>query len=120
MEAGKRGAHVSVKNVCVCCFVLFSRVVLFTLERKFSSVVYVCMCVCLVGSHQPNLDILLTLSHCKLLTPAAIRAGRAQPPWSEGSAVRGSAQRHGVAFFPEEARRKSELKNPHPETLGAL
>lgn len=64
MEAGKRGAHVSVKDVC---FVLFSCVVLFTLERKFSSVVYVCVCVCLVGSHQPNLGILLTLSHCKLI-----------------------------------------------------
>lgn len=62
MEAGKRGAHVSVEDVC---FVLFSCVVLFTLERKFSSVVYVC--VCLVGSHQPNLGILLTLSHCKLI-----------------------------------------------------
>lgn len=37
-----------------------------------------------------------------------------------GSAVRGSAQHHGVAFFPEEARRKSELKNPHAEPLGAL
>lgn len=60
MEAGKRGAHVSVD----VCFVLFSCVVLFTLERKFSSVVYVC--VCLVGSHQPNLGILLTLPHCKV------------------------------------------------------
>lgn len=42
MEAGKRGAHVSVEDVC---FVLFSCVVLFTLERKFSSVVYVCVCL---------------------------------------------------------------------------
>lgn len=42
MEAGKRGAHVSVEDVC---FVLFSCVVLFTLERKFSSVVCVCVCV---------------------------------------------------------------------------
>lgn len=48
--------------MCVL-FVLFSRVVLFTLGRKYSSVV----CVCLVGSHQLRLGILLTLPHCKLI-----------------------------------------------------
>lgn len=61
MEAGKRGAHVSVEDVCFVCFVFSCCAVHF--RKEYSSVV----CVCLVGSHQPPLGILLTPPHCKLI-----------------------------------------------------
>lgn len=62
MEAGKRGAHVSVKDVCFVCFVFSCCAVHFRKEILIS-----CVCVCLVGSHQLRLGILLTLPHCKLI-----------------------------------------------------
>lgn len=110
-----REGHVRVEDVC---FVLFSRVVLFTLERKFSLVVYVCVCVS-CGLSSAYLGILLPLSHCKLLCLQSseqveynchgVRAQQLEPPPSPW---------HGI--LPKGDRKEVELKSPHAETLGAL
>lgn len=106
--------------MCVCvlsCFVFSCRAVHFGKEILISCV---CVCVCLVGSHQPNLDLLLiTLSHCKLLTPAVIGAGRVQLPWRQGSAVRGSARHSTMAWLlPSGGQKEVRTEEPACRDLG--
>lgn len=102
--------------MCVL-FVLFSRVVLFTLERKYSSVVCVCVSC---GLPSASFGHLAYSSPLKTDKPAVIRAGRVQLPWSEGAAGIFSAKHYGMMVFPKEARRKSKLKNSHAEALRSL
>lgn len=124
MEAGKRGAHVSVEDVCG---VLFCFLMCCSLWKGTSHQLCMCVCVCarasvracvcLVGSHQPNLGILLTLSHCKLIACSHQSRYNCHGVRAHSYSL-SKAPRPGSP--PKGGRRKSELKNPHAGTGGPL
>lgn len=103
----------------VFCFVFSCCAVHFGKELLISCVcVCVCACACVsCGSHQPNLGILLTLSHCKLIACSHQSRYNCHGVRAHSYSL-SKAPRPGSP--PKGGRRKSELKNPHAGTGAPL